>query len=76
MIRIGDFSKLSLVSVKAVRYYDDLGLLKPVQTDPFTGYRMYEYHQLLRLNRVLALKNRAFRSTRSANCRCLASRRV
>jgi DNA-binding transcriptional MerR regulator len=60
MIRIGDFSKLSLVSVKTLRYYDELGLLKPVQTDPFTGYRMYEYHQLLRLNRILALKDLGF----------------
>ncbi len=60
MIRIGDFSKLSLVSVKTLRYYDELGLLKPIQTDSFTGYRMYEVHQLLRLNRILALKDLGF----------------
>ncbi len=60
MIRIGDFSKISLVSVKTLRYYDELGLLKPVQVDPFTGYRMYEFHQLERLNRILALKDLGF----------------
>ncbi len=60
MIRIGDFSRISLVSVKTLRYYDELGLLKPVHIDPFTGYRMYEYHQLLRLNRILALKDLGF----------------
>jgi len=60
MIRIGDFSKLGLVSVKTLRYYDEMGLLKPLQVDPFTGYRMYEYHQLLRLNRILALKDLGF----------------
>lgn len=39
MLRIGDFSKLSLVSVKTLRYYDELGLLKPVRVDDATGYR-------------------------------------
>ncbi len=60
MIRIGDFSKLSQVSVKTLRYYDETGLLKPVQADRFTGYRMYEYSQLLRLQRILALKDLGF----------------
>ena len=39
MIRIGDFSKLSRVSVKTLRYYDEMGLLKPLHVDRFTGYR-------------------------------------
>ena len=46
MIRIGDFSKLSRVSIKALRFYDETGLLKPVSVDRFTGYRFYEYNQL------------------------------
>ncbi len=57
MFRIGDFSRLSLVSVKALRYYDELGLLKPARVDEFTGYRYYAASQLSRLNRVLALKD-------------------
>ncbi len=60
MMRIGDFSRISLVSVKSLRYYDELGLLKPVEVDPFTGYRMYEYDQLPRLHRILALKDLGF----------------
>jgi len=36
MIRIGDFSKLSRVSVKTLRFYDEMGLLKPVEVDRFT----------------------------------------
>ncbi len=32
MFKIGDFSKLSQVSVKTLRYYDEIGLLKPVQS--------------------------------------------
>jgi DNA-binding transcriptional MerR regulator len=57
MFKIGDFSRLSLVSVKALRYYDELGLLKPARVDEFTGYRYYSASQLTRLNRILALKD-------------------
>jgi len=60
MIRIGDFSKLSRISVKTLRYYDEMGLLTPVQVDPFTGYRLYEYSQLSDLNRILTLKDLGF----------------
>jgi DNA-binding transcriptional MerR regulator len=60
MIRIGDFSKLSRVSVKTLRYYDEMGLLKPVSVDAFTGYRLYEYNQLSVLHRILALKDLGF----------------
>ena len=54
MIRIGDFSKLSRVSVKTLRFYDEMDLLKPVEVDRFTGYRYYEFDQLPRLYRTLA----------------------
>lgn len=57
VFKIGDFSRLSLVSVKALRYYDELGLLKPARVDEFTGYRYYSASQLTRLNRILALKD-------------------
>jgi DNA-binding transcriptional MerR regulator len=39
MLKIGDFSRLSRVTVKTLRFYDDMGLLKPVQIDPYTSYR-------------------------------------
>jgi effector-binding domain-containing protein len=60
MIRIGDFSKLSQVPVKTLRYYDEVGLLEPAQVDASTGYRYYSYDQLARLNRILALKDLGF----------------
>jgi DNA-binding transcriptional MerR regulator len=60
MIRIGDFSKLSRVSVKTLRFYDEMGLLKPIEVDRFTGYRYYEFDQLPRLYRILALKDLGF----------------
>ena len=57
MFKIGEFSKLSQVTVKTLRYYDELGLLKPAEVDRFTGYRYYSADQLPRLNRILALKD-------------------
>ncbi|GAC1506175.1 MAG: MerR family transcriptional regulator [Ktedonobacteraceae bacterium] len=57
MFKIGDFSRLSMVSVKALRYYDELGLLTPARVDECTGYRYYSASQLSRLNRILALKD-------------------
>jgi len=60
MIRIGDFSKLSRVSIKTLRYYDEMGLLKPISVDRFTGYRSYEFDQLRRLYRILVLKDLGF----------------
>jgi effector-binding domain-containing protein len=57
MFKIGDFSKLSRISVKALRYYDEIGLLKPVKVDQFTSYRYYSADQLPRLNYIVALKN-------------------
>jgi DNA-binding transcriptional MerR regulator len=60
MFRVGDFSKLSRVSVKMLRHYDELGLIKPAWVDPVTDYRYYTAAQLPQLNRVLALKDLGF----------------
>jgi len=57
MIRIGDFSRLGRISVKALRYYDEIGLLKPVSVDQYTGYRYYSADQLAKLNYITALKD-------------------
>lgn len=56
MLKIGDFSRISQVTIKALRYYDGIGLLHPVHVDKFTGHRYYALSQLPRLNRILALK--------------------
>ncbi|GHO42747.1 MerR family transcriptional regulator [Ktedonospora formicarum] len=60
MFKISDFSRLSQVSMRTLRYYDEIGLLKPVQVDPLTGYRYYSIDQLPRLNRILAFKDLGF----------------
>ena len=57
MIRIGLFAKLSQVPVRTLRYYDEIGLLKPAEIDRFTDYRYYSIIQLPRLNRILVLKD-------------------
>jgi DNA-binding transcriptional MerR regulator len=60
MFRIGDFSKLTRVSVKALRFYDEVGLLKPTYVDRDTGYRYYSATLLPRLNRILVFKELGF----------------
>lgn len=60
MFKIGDFSKLSRIPVKTLRYYHQIGLLEPAHIDAFTGYRYYSAVQLLRLNQILALKELGF----------------
>jgi DNA-binding transcriptional MerR regulator len=60
MLRIGDFSKLTNVSVKALRFYDEIGLLKPTYVDRETGYRYYAANLLSRLNRILIFKELGF----------------
>ncbi len=56
-IRIGEFARLGQVSIQTLRYYDELGILKPVSVDRFTSYRYYSLDQLPRLLQILALKD-------------------
>ena len=46
MLKIGDFSKLSHLTVKALRFYEKEGLLKPASVDEWNNYRFYETSQL------------------------------
>ena len=61
MISIGDFARLGRVSVRMLRHYDTIGLLRPEHVDPHTGYRYYRPGQLRRLNRIVALKDLGLR---------------
>ena len=60
MLRISEFSRLSHVTVKALRYYDEIGLLPPATVDAFTNYRYYSAEQLPRLRRIIMLKEMGF----------------
>lgn len=60
MLKIGDFSKLSRISIRMLRHYDEIGLLVPKSVDDFTGYRYYSEAQLPLANRINALKEMGF----------------
>lgn len=60
MLKIGEFSKLSRVSIRMLRHYDDIGLLKPAEIDDFTGDRYYREEQLFDIGRITSLKDMGF----------------
>ena len=46
LVPIGDFSRMTHLSVKALRFYHDQGLLEPARIDPSSGYRFYDPGQV------------------------------
>ncbi|MGY2007873.1 MerR family DNA-binding transcriptional regulator [Nocardia gipuzkoensis] len=42
MLSIGDFARHGQVSVRMLRHYDAIGLLRPARVDAASGYRYYE----------------------------------
>jgi serine/threonine protein phosphatase PrpC/DNA-binding transcriptional MerR regulator len=56
MLTIGDFARATRLSAKALRRYDELGLLPPARVDPFTGYRYYTEEQVERARLVAWLR--------------------
>lgn len=56
MLKIGEFSKLSQLTVKALRHYEKEGLLPPAHVDPWTGYRQYQTSQLVDAARIKSLR--------------------
>ena len=60
MFTIGDFAKLGRVSVRMLRHYDAIGLLRPATVDAGSGYRFYQAEQLHRLYRIVVLKDLGF----------------
>lgn len=61
MFKIGEFSKLTQVSIRMLRYYDEIGLLKPAAIDKFTGYRMYSSEQIPVLQKIILLRDTKFK---------------
>jgi DNA-binding transcriptional MerR regulator len=55
-LKVGEFSRLCQVPVKTLRYYDEIGLFTPAETDQFTKYRYYTLDQLPGIHRIMALK--------------------
>ncbi len=54
---VGEFSKLTQVSVRMLRYYDETGILTQAEVNKWTGHRLYSVDQILRLNRILYLRD-------------------
>ncbi len=67
MLKIGDFSKLSRISVRMLRHYDEVGLLHPRETDALTGYRFYGEDQILTAGRIAAFRDMGFGLTAIAD---------
>lgn len=60
MFKIGEFSKLMQVSVRMLRYYDEIGLLKPAKIDKYSGYRLYSTEQIPILQKIILLRDVKF----------------
>lgn len=60
LYKIGLFSQMNQVTIKALRHYDEIGLLKPVHVDECSGYRYYTSEQLPILHQILALRQMGF----------------
>ena len=60
MLKIGEFSKLSQLTVKALRFYEREGILEPSEVDPRTGYRLYTTSQLTDAAKVKQLRRLGF----------------
>ena len=56
MLTIGEFARASRLTAKALRLYDELGLLPPARVDPVSGYRFYQPDQLERARLVAWLR--------------------
>ncbi|WP_096186578.1 MerR family transcriptional regulator [Evansella halocellulosilytica] len=60
MFKIGEFSKMSGLSIDTLYHYETIGILKPSFVDESTNYRYYEADQLVTINKVLTLKDAGF----------------
>ncbi|MGL5190830.1 MAG: MerR family transcriptional regulator, partial [Cetobacterium sp.] len=57
---IGEISKITGLSNKTLRYYDENNILKPDYVDPNNGYRYYSEYQILKLQNIITLKDNGF----------------
>lgn len=60
MFKIGEFSRLSQVSIRMLRHCDKVGLLEPATTDPENGYRLYAAAQLSSAHKITKLRDMGF----------------
>lgn len=61
MFKISEFSEITKVPVKTIRYYQELGLLRPAEVDEITGYRRFDEKNIEDLLKIVYLKNLGFK---------------
>lgn len=59
-LQISEIAKLTGVSVRTLHYYDEIGLLKPAETDEYTGYRFYDEASIEKLKQILYYREMDF----------------
>lgn len=60
LYRIGQFAQMNRITVKALRFYEEQGLLKPACIHPESGYRYYILSQMAAVHQITALKRAGF----------------
>lgn len=60
MYQIGEFSILAETTVKTIRYYDKIGLLKPIKIDKYTNYRYYDESQIEIIKKIKSYQKAGF----------------
>ena len=60
MLKIGEFSTLTGISIHMLRNYDKIGLLKPEKVESMNNYRFYGEKQIVRANHIQVLKSLGF----------------
>ena len=60
MLKTGELSKLTNLSIKAIRFYESKGLIKPAEVDRWTSYRYYDDNSINRLSEIAYLKQLGF----------------
>ena len=67
LFRIGEFSRLTQISVRMLRYYDKNDLLKPEKVDRLTGYRYYSSSQIRDLHKIIFLRDLGYGTAEISN---------
>lgn len=67
-LSIGDFSRMTQLSVETLRHYHEVGLLEPARVDPFTGYRIHSPEQVPPLRSCAGSGTSACPSPTSVQC--------
>ena len=60
MIKIGELSSITGVSIQTIRFYESEGLISPIEVDRWTNYRYYDESSIVRLSEISYLKDLGF----------------